>query len=51
MNLNNPDATKTVGWGDQTFNEMFFASYRYTYPDAKPPGAKETAAATPSPKP
>ena len=51
LNLNNPDATKTVGWGDQTFNEMFFASYRYTYPDAKPPGAKETAAATPSPKP
>lgn len=40
LNLNNPDATKTVGWGDQTFNEMFFASYRYIYPDAQVPGAK-----------
>ena len=34
------------GWGDQTFNEMFFASYRYTYPDAKPPVARKTAATT-----
>jgi hypothetical protein len=37
MNLNNPDPAKAVGWGDQTFNEMFFASYRFTYPDAKLP--------------
>lgn len=37
LNLNNPDSSQTVGWGDQTFNEMFFASYRYTYPDAKSP--------------
>ncbi len=46
MNLNNPDPTKTVGWGDQTFNEMFFASYRFVYPDAKPPVARTTAATT-----
>ncbi len=43
LNLNNPDPTKTVGWGDQTFNEMFFASCRYVYPDAKPAGEKKTA--------
>jgi len=36
LNLNNPDPSKTVGWGDQTFNEMFFASYRYTYVDGEP---------------
>ncbi len=42
LNLNNPDSTATVGWGEQTFNEMFFASYRYTYPDAKLPDAKTT---------
>lgn len=46
LNLNNPDPTKAVGWGDQTFNEMFFASYRYTYPDAKPPVARKTTGAT-----
>ena len=46
LNLSNPDATKTVGWGDQTFHEMFFASYRYTYPDAKPPVAKTASSAT-----
>jgi hypothetical protein len=40
LNLNNPDPTKTVGWGDQTFNEMFFASYRYVYPVSKPAEAK-----------
>ena len=40
LNLNNPDSTATVGWGEQTFNEMFFASYRYTYPDVKIPDAK-----------
>ena len=43
LNLNNPDPSKAVGWGDQTFNEMFFASYRYTYPDASPPGGTKTA--------
>ena len=51
LNLNNPDPTKAVGWGDQTFNEMFFASYRYTYPDAKPPTVQKTAAATPRSQP
>ncbi len=48
LNLNNPDPTKTVGWGDQTFNEMFFASCRYTYPDAKPSGETKTASASQS---
>ena len=43
LNLNNPDPSKTVGWGDQTFNEMFFASYRYTYPDAEIPLGGKTA--------
>ena len=47
QNLSNPDPTKTVGWGDQTFNEMFFASYRYIYPDTAPPVAR-TAAVVPS---
>jgi hypothetical protein len=51
LNLNNPDPAKTVGWGDQTFNEMFFASYRYTYPDTKPPVAKMAAATTNPAKP
>ena len=34
-NLNNPDPTMTVGWGDQTFNKMSYASYRFTVVDAK----------------
>jgi hypothetical protein len=46
MNLNNPDPTKAVGWGEQTFDEMFFASFRYTYPDAKAPVARTAAAST-----
>jgi len=47
LNRNNPDPTKTVGWGDQTFNEMFFASYRYTYVDvASPVAGKRTASAS-----
>ncbi|HKQ38122.1 MAG TPA: redoxin domain-containing protein [Verrucomicrobiae bacterium] len=46
LNLNNPDPRKTVGWGDQTFNEMFFASYRYVYPDVKPPVARTAAASS-----
>jgi hypothetical protein len=40
LNLNNPDPTQTVGWGDQTFNEMFFASYRYIYPESASPAAR-----------
>ncbi len=45
LNLNNPDPGNTVGWGDQTFDEMFYASYRYTYPDAKTLDTVKTAAA------
>ena len=47
QNLSNPDPTKAVGWGDQTFNEMFFASYRYVYPDTAPPVARTAAATLP----
>jgi hypothetical protein len=50
LNLANPDPTKEVRWGDQTFNEMFFASFRYTYPDAALPEAR-TAQNTPSAAP
>jgi hypothetical protein len=46
LNLYNPDPAKAVSWGDQTFNEMFFASYRYTYPDTKPPVARTASAET-----
>ena len=49
LNLNNPDAAKAVGWGDQTFNEMFFASFRYTY--ATPPAAQKTASIHPTSQP
>ncbi|HZO85212.1 MAG TPA: redoxin domain-containing protein [Verrucomicrobiae bacterium] len=49
LNLNNPDPTKEVGWGDQTFNEMFFASFRYTYPDAALPEARTSQNATAGP--
>ncbi len=49
LNLSNPDPAKAVGWGDQTFNEMFYASYRYTYPDSKLPVIEKTASSgTPS---
>ena len=46
LNLNNPDPTKAVRWGDQTFDEMFYASYRYTYPEAKVPVVRNASAAT-----
>ena len=49
LNLNNPGPTKAVGWGDQTFNEMFFASYRYTYPDVKILVAPQASAAASAP--
>ena len=29
LNLHNPDPSKIVKWGDQSFNEMFFATYTY----------------------
>jgi len=50
LNLNNPDPTKTVGWGDQTFNEMFFASYRYAYVDPQPAPAVKRSTTTASTK-
>jgi len=30
LNLDNPDATKSVRFGDQTFNEMFIGYFNYT---------------------
>ncbi|NCF84286.1 MAG: hypothetical protein GWQ08_01975 [Verrucomicrobiaceae bacterium] len=30
QNPHNPDPTKKVRWGDQSFEEMFFATYQYT---------------------
>ncbi|HUF62865.1 MAG TPA: redoxin domain-containing protein [Verrucomicrobiales bacterium] len=33
MNLHNPDPNRAVGWGEQTFDEMFFASYRFVDAD------------------
>jgi len=38
--------TVSWDWGDQTFNEMFFASYRYTYADADPAVAGKKATTT-----
>ena len=29
LNLANPDPSETVSWGDQTFDEMFFATFTY----------------------
>lgn len=29
LNPYNPDPSKTVGWGDQTFDEMFFATFTF----------------------
>jgi hypothetical protein len=31
-NLNNPDPTKTVTWGDQTWDEMMIGYYHYSVP-------------------
>ena len=31
LNHDNPDPTREVTWGEQTFDEMFFASYTYTH--------------------
>ena len=31
-NLNNPDPTKTVKWGDQTWDEMMIGYYHYSVP-------------------
>ena len=51
LNLNNPDPSQTVGWGDQTFNEMFYASFSFTDAEVLPPPAPRTAAAEGIPKP
>ncbi len=34
-NLNNPDPTDTVGWGDQTWDEMMIGYYHYAVPRSK----------------
>jgi hypothetical protein len=33
LNLHNPDPAREVGWGEQSFDEMFFASYRFVDAD------------------
>ncbi|MFT4640774.1 MAG: hypothetical protein ACI8T1_004107 [Verrucomicrobiales bacterium] len=33
LNPHNPDPNITVTWGEQTFQEMFFATYQYTIDD------------------
>lgn len=35
-NASNPDPTKTVGWGDQTYEEMHLGYFEYLLPDEKP---------------
>jgi len=32
LNPHNPDPSKEVRWGDQTFEEMFYASFKFTIP-------------------
>jgi len=39
-NLSNPDATKTVYWGDQTWEEMMIGWLDYYYLDEKPTAGK-----------
>ncbi len=45
-NLNNPDPTATVTWGDQTWDEMMIGYYHYSVPLQSPSAndRKETAA-------
>ncbi|MBI3410269.1 MAG: redoxin domain-containing protein [Planctomycetes bacterium] len=38
-NPNNPDPTKRIKWGDQTWEEMMIGFMDYTYVDAKPRAA------------
>lgn len=33
LNPYNPDPSEVVKWGDQTFEEMFYASFQYTHAD------------------
>ena len=52
QNLNNPDPSKTVHWGDQTWNEMMIGYFHYAVPvahaaddhDPRPESDPQTAA-------
>ena len=46
-NLHNPDPTKTVRWGDQTWDEMMIGYYHYAVPIAKQDVKKDDQAASP----
>jgi hypothetical protein len=35
LNPANPDPSATIGWGEQSFDEMFFATYSYTVDEAE----------------
>jgi peroxiredoxin len=39
-NLNNPDPTDTVRWGDQTWDEMMIGYFNYAVPRSSGPAAK-----------
>jgi peroxiredoxin/mono/diheme cytochrome c family protein len=41
-NLNNPDPTKTVRWGEQTWDEMLIGYYDYVVPVATKTGPSKT---------
>ena len=40
-NKSNPDATKTVTWGDQTWEEMMYTSITFSFPPAPPTSAQK----------
>jgi hypothetical protein len=42
-NLNNPDPTATVKWGDQTWDEMMIGYYHYSVPIGKAPSGMSPA--------
>ena len=42
-NLANPDPTKTVSWGDQTFEEMMIGYVDYYDDETLPPGTGTVA--------
>jgi len=39
-NKSNPDPTKTVTWGDQTWEEMMYTSITYSFAPAAPTSAR-----------
>ena len=43
-NLNNPDPSKTVRWGDQTWEEMMIGYYHYAVPVGEPTGLEDDSA-------